>query len=150
MGKRGPKPKPSALRLIEGNPGRLPINEAEPKPSGQAECFDHMSPDAKAIWQTVMASLPPGMITAADAPLFAAYCEAAATHKAATMALQEGDLLGNRLLRNDRPSPYFKMQQEAARTMATLSTRLGLSPADRSGLKLGGTAKGNKWSDLIG
>lgn len=32
MSKPGPKPKPSAIRELEGNPGRIPMNEYEPKP----------------------------------------------------------------------------------------------------------------------
>ncbi len=31
---RGRKPKPTRLKLIEGNPGRRPINGQEPKPPG--------------------------------------------------------------------------------------------------------------------
>jgi P27 family predicted phage terminase small subunit len=32
MTKRGRKAKPSALRLVQGNPGHRPVNEDEPKP----------------------------------------------------------------------------------------------------------------------
>ena len=31
---RGKKPKPTHLKLITGNPGKRPLNEAEPKPEG--------------------------------------------------------------------------------------------------------------------
>jgi P27 family predicted phage terminase small subunit len=32
MGKRGPAPKPTTLKVLEGNPGKRPLNENEPKP----------------------------------------------------------------------------------------------------------------------
>lgn len=151
MGKRGPKSKPTELRVLEGNPGRLPINTEEPRPVGEPECPAHLSDDARAMWRQLMDSLPPGMITAADAPLLACYCEAWATHKAATEALQRGrDLLGENLVRNGRPSPYLRIATEAARTMASLATRLGLSPADRTGIKGPSIQGSGKWAGLIG
>jgi len=33
MGKRGPSPKPTKLKVLEGNPGKRPLNENEPKPT---------------------------------------------------------------------------------------------------------------------
>jgi P27 family predicted phage terminase small subunit len=151
MGKRGPKPKPTALRVLEGNPGRLPINTEEPRPMGEPECPAHLSADGRAMWRQILDSLPPGLITAADAPLLACYCESWATHKAATEAMhRDRDLLGNNLIRNDRPSPYLRIATEAARTMASLSTRLGLSPADRTGIKTPNPQASGKWRDLIG
>lgn len=154
MGKRGPKPKPTYLRAIEGDAGRLGINTEEPTPSGVPECSDHLSDDAKAKWREVMSSVPPGMITIADAGLLEAYCEAWAAHKDATEQLaSQRDLFGKRQLTTEsgKPSPLLRIQREAAATMASLSTRLGLSPADRSGLKLGKpSGAGGKWADLIG
>lgn len=152
MGKRGPKPKPTSLRVIEGNPGRLPINGAEPIPSGVPDCPDYMSDDAKTKWRDIMESVPPGMITSADSPLLEAYCEAWATHKKATELMKStpGDLFGDNITAGGKASIYLKIRSDAARTMASLATRLGLSPADRSGLKLGVPKGNNKWADLIG
>lgn len=151
MGKRGPKPKPTRLRVLEGNPSKRPLNDQEPEPSGEAVCPDYLSDDAKAAWSEIMASLPPGMITAADAPLLAAYCEAVATHKAAVESLAARGVARSRcLLVHGKPAPQLRIMAEAARTMATLGTRLGLSPADRSGLKGGGPGEGkSKWTGLI-
>ena len=39
MAIRGRKPKPTALKLLEGNPGKRPINEHEPvPPKGTVKC----------------------------------------------------------------------------------------------------------------
>jgi hypothetical protein len=32
MGKRGPSPKPTSLKVLQGNPGKRKINKSEPKP----------------------------------------------------------------------------------------------------------------------
>jgi len=152
MGARGPKPKPTQLRVLEGNPGRLPINQAEPVPQGAATCPDYLSEDAKGKWREIMDSVPPGMITLADAGLLEAYCEAWALHKRATEELRNTkDLFGDSLVtRSGKPSPYLRIRNDAAKTMASLATRLGLSPADRNGLKLGVPKERNKWAALIG
>jgi len=150
MGARGPKPKPTALRMIEGHPSPRGDNPEEPRPIGSPVCPDYLCDDAAAMWEAIMGSMPPGLITVADAPLLEAYCAAYASHKAACEALNgDTDLLGRKLIVNDRPSPYFKIRNDAARTMISIATRLGLSPADRSGLKLGGTKGSSKWAKLI-
>ncbi len=150
MGKRGPKPKPTQLRVLEGNPGRLPINHNEPKPTGVPECPAYLCEDAKTKWDDIMSSVPPGMFTLADSPLVEAFCEAWATHKQATEALRASmDLLGNNLVTDDKPSVYLKIRNDAAKTMATLSTRLGLSPADRTGIKVDAAPGRNRFMDLI-
>ena len=151
MGKRGPKPKPTALRVLEGNPGRLPINPDQPVPSGEAECPEHLSNDARAVWGQIVAAMPPGFYTPADAPLLAAFAESWATHKAAAEGLRrDRDLFGARLVHDERASAYVRIMAEAARTMASLATRLGLSPADRVGLKAtGNPERTSKWAGLI-
>lgn len=152
MGKRGPKPKPTRLRILEGNPSKRPVNTAEPTPSGVPECPEHLSDDGKAMWSQIMGSVPPGMISCADAPLLAAYCEAWSTHKAAVENLRnERTLFGQSMVTNGKPSPYIRIMTDAARTMATLGSRLGLSPADRAGLKIGDRKpEASKWAGLIG
>ncbi len=49
---RGRKPKPTAMKMLEGNPGRRPINGAEPKPpTSTPTCPAHLSPTAKTEWK---------------------------------------------------------------------------------------------------
>jgi len=149
MGKRGPKPKPTGLRILEGNPSRRPINHTEPRPTGEPVCPPHLCDDAQATWAQIMDSLPPGMIASADAPLLAAYCEACATHKQATERLNKRREI-NDLVYRGKVTPWIKIVADQARVMAMLSTRLGLSPADRSGLKLGDQGKeSGRWGGLI-
>ncbi len=45
---RGRKPKPTRLKIIDGNPGKRPIRGDEPQPpKGQPSCPAHLSPTAK-------------------------------------------------------------------------------------------------------
>jgi phage terminase small subunit len=49
---RGRKPKPTRLKLLEGNAGHRPINGREPEPtvSGLREPPDYITGDARAFW----------------------------------------------------------------------------------------------------
>ena len=37
MGRRGPTPEPTVLRMLRGNPGRRPLNDSEPQPEPLSE-----------------------------------------------------------------------------------------------------------------
>ncbi len=58
MGKRGPRPKPTALRVLDSNPSGRPINHDEPRPTGAANCPEHLRSDAKAVWVANSSTIP--------------------------------------------------------------------------------------------
>ena len=48
MATRGRKPKPTALKVLEGNPGKRPLNDREPvPPKGTLKCPAWLLPEAK-------------------------------------------------------------------------------------------------------
>lgn len=58
MATRGRKPKPTALKILEGNPGKRPINENEPiPPKGTVKCPTWLEPEAKKEWKRLAPSL---------------------------------------------------------------------------------------------
>ena len=46
MATRGRKPKPTAMKELEGNPGKHPLNTSEPKPN-KASLSKWLEPEAK-------------------------------------------------------------------------------------------------------
>lgn len=48
----GRPPKPTALKLLTGNPGRRKLNESEPQPLGKAKPPDWLSLEARKLWDT--------------------------------------------------------------------------------------------------
>ena len=53
----GPKPKPTAIKILEGNPGKRPLNLNEPKPLQIApECPDWLLDEAKKELKNVLDS----------------------------------------------------------------------------------------------
>jgi len=52
MAKPGTKPKPTALKVLEGNPGKRPLNENEPKPEPKAPvCPKWLDNYAHKVWE---------------------------------------------------------------------------------------------------
>ena len=48
---RGRKPKPTMIKVLEGNPGKRAINDREPEPpAGIPECPDFLDEEARAEW----------------------------------------------------------------------------------------------------
>ena len=74
---RGRKPKPTALKIAQGNPGKRAINGAEPKPpTSLPDCPPHLSPEAQAEWHRIAESLNKiGLLTQIDRTTMAAYCQ---------------------------------------------------------------------------
>ncbi|WP_033818890.1 phage terminase small subunit P27 family [Kitasatospora sp. MBT63] len=147
MGQRGPAPKPTALRVLHGD-RKDRINTAEPQPSeldvqppewlGSAalEVWDHYAPDL----------IAKRVLTGWDAEAFANWCDAvvrrrdAAGHVEAEGAVVEldvfnknGELSGTRLAKN----PWLLALDAADSQVQRYGARFGLTPSDRSQLKLG-------------
>ena len=92
---RGRKPKPTALKLAEGNPGKRKINGAEPKPPRSLpDCPGHLAPEAKAEWDRLAVMLNQiGLLTQVDRATMAAYCQCYARWVEAEEKLKETPVL---------------------------------------------------------
>jgi len=88
---RGRKPKPTHLKLLEGNPDKRAINGAEPQPArGIPTCPAHLSPPAKAEWKRLAQDLHRiGLLTLVDRGALAAYCQSWGRWVEAERKLQE-------------------------------------------------------------
>jgi len=135
--KPGPSPKPTVLKVIQGNPGRKPLNKAEPKPNSVAlECPSELSDDAKAEWNRLYPYLfRTGLLTEADLTAFSAYCQTYGRWIVAERALAtEGELLttdkGN-IVQN----PRLWVANKALDQMYKFMSEFGLTPASRSRVK---------------
>lgn len=70
------RPTPTALKIVRGNPGKRPINGAEPKPPvAGLICPEHLPPLAAAEWARIVPVLVNlGVATVADRAVLEAYC----------------------------------------------------------------------------
>ncbi|KKL26328.1 hypothetical protein LCGC14_2396420, partial [marine sediment metagenome] len=87
MAHKGPRPQPTKLKILKGNPGRRALNKSEPQPPTPADV--PMPPEwlegyAKDEWRTLAPVLHGlGLLTVADLSFFGAYCQSYARWRAA-------------------------------------------------------------------
>lgn len=150
MGKRGPRQKPTSLRVLHGDrKDRINVNEP-PARIGRPVPPYEMTDDVAEVWEYTVDQLA-AMRTAspADRDALAVYCEAVALHRRASKLLAETNILvrtqrgrgagsGPAFMRN----PLLQVQRDAAATIRGYAQEFGLTPSARSEINLGG-ASGN-------
>jgi P27 family predicted phage terminase small subunit len=140
MGARGPAPKPTAVRVLEGNMGRLPLNSREPKPmAGEPEMPKHLDREARKEWKRLVPILL-GMrvLTEADGIALSILCQAYSTLIQAQHVMLKQTAAAESALLMKTPSGY--MQQSPLlgiiNTQMDLINRqlreFGLTPASRT------------------
>jgi P27 family predicted phage terminase small subunit len=131
---RGRKPKPTGLKLIEGNPGKRPLNKNEPKPATEVPtCPAHLNPSAKAEWKRIARLLVAlGIVSLLDRAALAAYCQAYGRWVEAERKLQETPLLIKLPSGYIQQSPWLAIANKQLELMYKYMAELGLSPASRS------------------
>ena len=154
MATRGRKPTPTAIKELEGNPGKRPLNAKEPKPVKKAPaCPKWLEPGAKKEWRRLSKQLEQlGVLTELDMASFAAYCQAYARYKEAEEFItQHGSIVKT-------PSGYWQQVPQVAQAqtyskiMLRLAEQFGLTPSARSRIIAGGgdSAPADEMEELLG
>src|SRR4051794_1038055 len=127
MGARGPRPKPTQLRVLHGD-RKDRINTNEPVAAdGAPECPDGVSDAVRDVWDYTLAQLGAmGVATPADRDSLLCYCEAVVTHRQASAILARSNILIRRadsdtLMRN----PALVVQRDAALLIAKFAQHFG-------------------------
>jgi P27 family predicted phage terminase small subunit len=147
---QGRLPKPVALKLLEGNPGKRALHDqADVVPAEAPDPPDHLSGLARRVWHDKASDMArAGLISKLDAENFACYCEAVATWvEAKSMIAKQGAVL---LSPNGYPvqNPYLAIANRAMEQIRTFGSEFGLSPASRARLTGGlGGAQGALFED---
>jgi P27 family predicted phage terminase small subunit len=134
MSAPGRKPKPTGLKKLAGNPGKRPLNQAEPDFAGSKPRKPYGLPYyASRLWDRLSDVLyHNGLLTEADMPVFEGFCYS--FHfmmKAAKILKREGVLVEGRngdLVRNPADLVY---RQNYSQVMKA-ATEFGLTPSSRS------------------
>lgn len=137
MGQRGPRPKPTKLRLLHGERHSDRINDDEPaprptsprKPAG-------LSDEVAAVWDRVVHELE-GMDLAysADTDAIRCYCEAVVQHARASDVLARTPVLVQGIHGNMVRNPALQVQRDNAATIRAFAQELGLTPSARTSIR---------------
>ncbi|MGV8986049.1 MAG: phage terminase small subunit P27 family [Cypionkella sp.] len=133
---RGRKPKPTAIKVLEGNPGKRPVNPAEPQPPGsQPDAPPHLCAEARAEWDRLAESLNRiGLLTQIDRATMAAYCQCYGRWVEAELKLSETPPILRMPSGYIQQSPWLTISNKQLELMARFMAELGLTPASRSRL----------------
>ena len=83
MATRGRKPTPTPIKELEGNPGKRPLNQNEPKLKKTAPSYPKwIDKEAKKEWRRLAAKMEQmGVLSEVDMAAFAGYCQCCARWK---------------------------------------------------------------------
>ena len=136
---RGRKPKPTTLKILNGNPGRRPLNAREPlAPAEVPDCPDFLDEEAKAEWfRMAKILLDMGLLTRADRAALAAYCTAYSRWVTAERQVQRlGTIVKSPEKNFPMKSPYLTVADQALETMRKFMVEFGLTPSSRSRIRV--------------
>jgi P27 family predicted phage terminase small subunit len=145
MGKRGPAPKPTILKLIEGNKGKRKLNRLEPKPDPtMPKCPKHLDKVAKKEWRVIALELSRlGLLTLVDRAALAAYCQTysrwvSAENMIKSMAEKDPEYQGLMTAgeRGFVTNPLVKISRDCLGQMKVFLCEFGLTPSSRTRLEV--------------
>lgn len=153
MGKRGPRPEPTIIKIAKGNPGKRRLNESEPKPAADAiQPPDWVTGVARSKWDEVVPKLiGMGVMTNADIDTIARYCTMHEQYVKYLEQVRRGlDVL---VIRDEKgkvkymqSTPAATMMTKLAASMLRIEQEFGLTPSARSGLSASKTQEKDELS----
>ncbi len=149
---RGRKPKPTHLKVLEGNPGRRPLNPGEPRPEAKVPtCPQHLCPSAKAEWKRLAQQLfTLGILTALDRSTLAAYCQSYGRWVEAEQKLKETPTLLKMPSGYVQQNPWLTISNKQLELMHKYMSEFGLSPVARSRVDVRIRSGPSKFDGLLG
>ena len=156
----GRKAKPTALKLLQGNPGKRKINKKEPKPDNSIPFMpEHLDEDAKAEWDRVTPILERiGVLTEIDGSMLAGYCQlysnwvAIQAEKKAPefrllMLKVTVDGAGNEHI-EAKQNPLLIMERQTLQMIRAFCSEFGMTPSSRARLQVPGKEEKSPWEEL--
>lgn len=146
MARSGPPPKPTALRLVQGNPSRRPLPKNEPRPSASApDVPEFLDEYGREEWNRVAPQLLRlGCLSEIDGGALAVYCQAFSRWRhiedvLRKLAEQQPNLRGL-TSRNAAGglvvNPLVRMANQQMMTVLRAAAEFGMTPSARTRIQL--------------
>src|SRR3954451_21596185 len=134
MGLRGPAPKPTSIKRLEGNPGKRKLNELEPTPkAGAPECPEYLDEVARREWDRLTAILVSmKVLTEADYIALANLCQAYSTLMNAQKQMNKTGILYKSKSGYIQQSPLLSIIHTQTTIVNNLLREFGLTPSSRT------------------
>ena len=137
MGRRGPVPMPSVIKVARGNPGKRRIQPDVPMPPGAPDMPKHLSALARAEWRRIVEQLMlvPGLLAKTDWAVVAAVCECHEEIVKADRALERGGRYLKTKTGFMRKHPALEVKAQFVALQRQHLAELGMTPSARSRVK---------------
>lgn len=146
---RGRKPKPSYLRVLDGNAGHRPLNKEEPLPKGNLlEPPASLSDRQKEIWRRTLALAPPALLKDLDESVYKIWVVAYDYHDEANRMVGTHGVFMKTKTGTPIQSPWIAVVNRQALIMMKAAAEMGFTPSARSRVKVDPTKEANKFSEL--
>ena len=134
MGKRGPKPKPTAQKTLSNKKFHGQGRENEPQPDiEEPDIPDHLTGEAVKEWNYMAPILKEqGIIAKMDKALFAIYCQAYGDWVEISRMLKTEKLIHKTSSGNTTVNPLIWLRDKARGCVMKAAVQFGLSPYSRS------------------
>lgn len=135
---RGRRPKPTAIKELEGNPGKRRLNKAEPQPEGDLFAAPGWMTDSQREgWAYAITHAPYGLLKHLDRSVLGIWVVAEDLHReAAEKIAQYGLLTKSPNAGLPLQSPYLAILNKQAQIMLKAGAELGFSPSSRTRVQL--------------
>ena len=133
---KGKIPKPTAVKVLEGNPGRRPLNVNEPKPKAIVpRCPSWLDDEAKREWERMSNRLDSlGLLTEVDGSAFAGYCQSYSRWKQAEEFVTKHGFVIKTPSGYLQQIPHVAIAQTYLKCMQKFCEEFGMTPSARSRL----------------
>jgi P27 family predicted phage terminase small subunit len=150
---RGRKPKPTSIKTLSGNPGRRPVNTAEPRfrvPERTPRPPAFLSDSAAEVWRDLGKLLrEAGLFTVVDRYALAMFCAVAARWMRAEREIERLGVVLIAESGNLYQNPWLHIANKAWGQMRQMLSEFGLTPAERSRLKVATTEEEPTLAEML-
>lgn len=146
----GPRPKPTHLKILHGNPGGKPLNKHEPKPAGDLkDAPGHFDAELRAAWDCAIKHAPRGLLKKCDSAILETWCAALVLQRRSLVELMKSGVAVPSKEGKDSQSPHLLALAKCSQIMLRATDHLGFSPASRSRITTGDTTSSfGAWEDV--
>jgi P27 family predicted phage terminase small subunit len=143
---RGRKSIPTTLKILNGNPGKHALPDAEPEPEkGIGRAPSWMDDEAKRCWDRVRETAAPGLLTKDNWQPLVGLCVNWAAFVKSAKALQTADIA-------DDPVTYRRLSASVTDHFdkyMKVCVEFGFTPSSRTRVHLGKQAKKDDLEDFL-
>lgn len=147
----GRPPKPTKLRLIQGNPGKRPINDAEPvAPPEIPKPPRYLSKPARREWKRAGALLKDaGLLSNLDQVAFGRFCQLVGRLAEAEEGLAAHGMLVKSPNGYPMQSPYLSIINTTSKQLVALCAEFGMTPSARSRIRVDNSKPNDEFEEFL-